>query len=131
MTALCAMNCSSWACQKSIANLLFARTVTKKEALQQKFSTESLRLTKMESVEWRVDYLLSSSCAHELNKPSVQLKFNVRDPPPARCPDHDDTQEAQHSQGKERSVAFEATPDKLRVLIHELQAARQLMDSVE
>lgn len=71
---------------------------------------------KLTSVEWRVDYILSSSSIQDLNAPSVQLKLNI----------------AKNINGEKsvEPVAFELNADKFRVLLHELKAARGLMEGL-
>jgi len=84
-----------------------------KDKLRDHFRHNTLRLNRLESVEWRVDFIVASSDLQELNAPSVQLKVNV----------------ASAEQGKE-THSFGVDQDKLRVLLHELKAARSLMDGL-
>eukprot|EP01116_Phalansterium_solitarium_P014410 TRINITY_DN32062_c0_g1_i1.p1 TRINITY_DN32062_c0_g1~~TRINITY_DN32062_c0_g1_i1.p1 ORF type:complete len:201 (-),score=51.63 TRINITY_DN32062_c0_g1_i1:47-649(-) len=84
-----------------------------RDKMRDKFLQTSLQLTQLESVDWRVDYLLSSSVLEEVNSPSVQLRINTK--PTATAPS--------------QSYAFNVDPDKLRVLIEELKAARDIMDA--
>ena len=37
-------------------------------------------VSRLESVDWRVDYVLSSSELKEVNEPSVQLRLHVKNP---------------------------------------------------
>ncbi|NWX18537.1 COMD4 protein, partial [Aegotheles bennettii] len=51
----------------------------KQSCLQDRLRACSLRLCRLGSVGWRVDYTLSSSELREVNEPLVHLNFNVRD----------------------------------------------------
>jgi len=99
----------------------------KREVLRDTFRSQTLSLAKLERADWRVDYVMSSSHAHTLNQPAVQLCLAVRDPAPHRnLMEHlDDPADSR------RTVSFELSPEKLRVLTHELQSARAILDAVE
>ncbi len=60
-----------------------------------------LAVDRLASLEWRVDYLLSSSALQELNAPSVQLKLNIN---PA-------------DGGAIKSHSFDVSSAKFRVLL--------------
>ena len=47
----------------------------KKDALRIQFSQTSLRLPRVEKMDWRVDYVVSSSKMSDVESPSVSLKF--------------------------------------------------------
>uniref|UniRef100_A0A8C4NIC7 COMM domain containing 4 n=1 Tax=Eptatretus burgeri TaxID=7764 RepID=A0A8C4NIC7_EPTBU len=51
----------------------------KQGELQEKLKAQSMRLSRLAGMAWRVDYILSSSVLLEVNEPSVQLKLNVQD----------------------------------------------------
>ena len=55
----------------------------------------------LRSLDWRVDYILSSSQVSELQEPSVQLQMKVK---PA-------------DSSTEQNVAFTVSSDKFRVLL--------------
>mmetsp|Transcript_2968 Transcript_2968/g.3987 ORF Transcript_2968/g.3987 Transcript_2968/m.3987 type:complete len:84 (-) Transcript_2968:76-327(-) len=76
------------------------------------FRKESLKLPQLKNCEWRVDYLISSSDVKTLRKPSVRLNLHLG----SSGGDQDNEE-----------MAFEVTPEKLRVLINELKIARDLM----
>jgi COMM domain len=61
---------------------------------------------KFDSMEWRVDYSISSSECADLQRPSIRMKVNL-------------------SNGD--SQAFEVDLDKFRTLYADLQAAKALM----
>ncbi|XP_059496080.1 COMM domain-containing protein 4 [Stegostoma tigrinum] len=86
----------------------------KQTALQDRLKDSSLRLNKLDSVSWRVDYMLSSSELKEVNEPIVHLKFNVRNV---------DT-------GAVEPTVISVTANKFRVLLTELKQAQVLMNSL-
>ena len=51
----------------------------KKEALRTQFAKTSLRLPRVEKMDWRVDYVVSSSKMADVESPSVSLKFATDD----------------------------------------------------
>ena len=78
--------------------------------VKQTFIDQRLSLPRLNSVDWQVDYVLSSDALLRLNEPTVQVKVAL-------------------STGKEH--AFEMSVDKLRVLIGELKTARDLMVNLD
>jgi hypothetical protein len=62
----------------------------------------TFKVPRLQSVDWRIDYLLSSSSLQELNTPSIQLKFNISDP----------------NDKEANVVAFDLTAEKFRVLLN-------------
>lgn len=80
-----------------------------REALKQK----SLRLSKFKSVDWRVDYLLSSSVKEEVQAPEIQLKITKS-----------------LADGKDESVSFTASYKKFRILLTELKAAQKHVEDI-
>ncbi|XP_059168423.1 COMM domain-containing protein 4-like [Physella acuta] len=83
--------------------------------LQEHFRQTSLRVSNLDSVQWRVDYVLSSSELQQVNEPSVQLKLGV----------------TQGDSANPEPVAFTLTADKFRVLLHELKQAQTIMENLE
>uniref|UniRef100_A0A673NJ67 COMM domain-containing protein 4-like n=1 Tax=Sinocyclocheilus rhinocerous TaxID=307959 RepID=A0A673NJ67_9TELE len=73
----------------------------KHSALQEKLRGSSLRLGRLEAVNWRVDYTLSSSELKQVNEPTVQLRLQAQDP------ETDSTQ----------TTVVSITADKFRVLL--------------
>ena len=71
-------------------------------------------VNRLDSCEWRVDFVLASSSLQDLNVPSVQLNFNV----------------APSDGGAIQSHAFAVDADKVRVFLTELKAARNLMENL-
>jgi len=87
------------------------------EKLREKFSQQTLKLTRLDSVDWRVDYILASNFLQDVNAPTVQIKLNTK---PSE----------QDQSTKETEYSFEITPDKLRVLLYELKSAQEYMENV-
>ncbi|XP_077869768.1 COMM domain-containing protein 4-like, partial [Saccoglossus kowalevskii] len=69
----------------------------------------------IESIEWRVDYILSSSELSEVNEPSVQIRLKIKNP---------DTSNIATS-------SFTMTSDKFRVFLNELKQAYKLMEGLQ
>ncbi|XP_053383575.1 COMM domain-containing protein 4-like isoform X1 [Mercenaria mercenaria] len=82
--------------------------------LQEQFRKDSLKLSQLEGVEWRVDYIISSSLLKDINEPCVQLKMNVK---PAEG-------------GEVEPVSFTASSDKFRVFLNELKQASSVMENL-
>ncbi|NXE16493.1 COMD4 protein, partial [Lophotis ruficrista] len=73
----------------------------KQGSLQESLRACSLRLSRLGSVRWRVDYTLSSSELREVNQPLVHLTFDVRD----------------GERGRTAAVPVALSADKFRVLL--------------
>ncbi|XP_058622785.1 COMM domain-containing protein 4 isoform X1 [Onychostoma macrolepis] len=84
-------------------------------ALQEKLRESSLRLGRLEAVNWRVDYTLSSSELKQVNEPTVQLRLQAQDP------ETDSTQ----------TTTVSITADKFRVLLTELKQAQTMMNALQ
>lgn len=85
------------------------------EKLQEEFRRQSLRLSRLESIDWRVDYVLGSSELKDVEEPFVQLRLRVRNP------DNDSIE----------SLSFSLTQEKLKVFLAEMKQANNVMDSVK
>ncbi|CAN9499338.1 unnamed protein product [Ophioblennius macclurei] len=85
----------------------------KHSALQDKLRETSLRLNRLESVSWRVDYTLSSSELSEVNKPEIHLKLQTK-----RTDSTTDT------------TVVTVSADKFRVLLTELKQAQAMMNAL-
>ena len=79
-------------------------------------SSSNPEVDKLQSVGWRVDYILASSSLQDLNAPSVQLKLDI--------------QKSSDGESKDESVSFELNADKFRVFLNELKTARTLMEGI-
>jgi len=84
------------------------------DKLRTEFLKQTLRLSRLESVDWRVDYILGSSHLKEICKPSVQLRLKVFNP---------DT-------NKLEALAFTLTSDKFRIFLDELKQAYEIMEGL-
>uniref|UniRef100_A0A3Q3B7P5 COMM domain containing 4 n=1 Tax=Kryptolebias marmoratus TaxID=37003 RepID=A0A3Q3B7P5_KRYMA len=73
----------------------------KHSALQDKLRETSLRLGRLNSVSWRVDYTLSSSDLREVNEPLIQLKLQTQGAEP----------------GSSETTVVSVSADKFRVLL--------------
>ncbi|XP_004069675.1 COMM domain-containing protein 4 [Oryzias latipes] len=87
----------------------------KHSALQDKLRETSLRLGRLDSVSWRVDYTLSSSELSEVNEPLIHLKL----------------QKQGAESGCSETAAFSISADKFRVLLSELKQAQALMNTLQ
>jgi len=85
-----------------------------KEKLRAKFSELVLTLPRLESVDWRLDYILSSSYVTDVNQSAVQLNFHVSTP-----------------KGPETPHFFDVSEEKFKILLGELRTARLLMATTE
>ncbi|CAC5390585.1 COMMD4 [Mytilus coruscus] len=72
------------------------------------------KMSQLDSVEWRVDYILSSSHLKSIDEPCVQLRLKVRDP----------------NTDNVKPVTFTVTSDKFRILLNELKQADSLMENL-
>ncbi|XP_066491811.1 COMM domain-containing protein 4 [Tiliqua scincoides] len=87
----------------------------KQSSLQDSLRGCSLRLNRLDSTSWRVDYTLSSSELQQVNEPVVHLKLNVKDV----------------DKGVVEPVAMTLSADKFRVLLAELKQAQAIMKTLE
>ena len=94
----------------------------KKDAVREHLRNCTFRLTRLRAVDWRLDYVLSSSSYRDLAVPSGELKLELVDFL-AATGDRNATPEHR------RAVCFTLSDDKLRALDHELRAASALMES--
>jgi len=88
-----------------------------KQALRSKLQAQVLKLDKMDSIDWRVDYILATTALVSVNTPSVQLCLNVR----RNSADIPSLQ--QH--------VFEVDSEKFKALITELQSAYAVMGAMQ
>jgi len=110
-----------------------------KDLLRTRFAEQSYRVSKLVSAEWRVDQVVASSsvalggeAAKEVSGsdegpktgPLVHLKLTI-DTKPQQSPE----EAAIKGSSGIQELAFEVHPDKLDVLISDLEAARALMSA--
>ncbi|KAM8804640.1 COMM domain-containing protein 4 [Eudromia elegans] len=86
----------------------------KQSALQDNLRACSLRLSRLDSVSWRVDYTLSSSELQDVSEPLVHLRLAVR----------------RGDGGGMDTVPVAVSADKFRVLLAELKQAQALMKTL-
>ena len=87
-----------------------------KEQLRERFARTSLRFNRVEKLDWRVDYVVSSSKLKGVEAPSMTLKLK--------------TAESGAEAGAGATHSFECSADKFAVLYAELKEARRIMDTV-
>ncbi|KAG1678120.1 COMM domain-containing protein 4 [Nymphon striatum] len=85
--------------------------------LQNHLKEESLRLSHIDQVKWRVDYILSSNHLKEINEPMVTVCLKKKEKSCSK-----DENISEH--------ALSMTSENLRVLLHELKEAARMMDSL-
>eukprot|EP01112_Ceratiomyxa_fruticulosa_P005320 TRINITY_DN1593_c0_g1_i2.p1 TRINITY_DN1593_c0_g1~~TRINITY_DN1593_c0_g1_i2.p1 ORF type:complete len:200 (-),score=26.00 TRINITY_DN1593_c0_g1_i2:70-669(-) len=83
-----------------------------RDNLRKALQDQILHLPQLSSVDWRVDFILSSSDLRAVNTPSVQICLNVKGP-----------------NGKITPQPFEIDAEKFRVLYYELKDAQSSMES--
>jgi len=81
-----------------------------KQALRSKLQSTVLTLPRVAVVDWRVDYILSSSDLINVNHPAIRLHIRTHG-------------------GKEAHI-FEVNSEKFKALLTELQAAHGIMESL-
>eukprot|EP00057_Strongylocentrotus_purpuratus_P001657 XP_001200580.2 PREDICTED: COMM domain-containing protein 4 [Strongylocentrotus purpuratus] len=86
----------------------------KREKMQESFRSRSLRLSKFDSVDWRVDYILGSSEIETIKEPNLQLRLKLQDT---------DTDAI-------NVTSFSISSEKFRTLLSELQQTLTLMDGL-
>lgn len=86
----------------------------KRDDVRQKFKEQSFRVCKLDGVDWRVDYVVSSSSLQEVNEPNVQLQLRIANP---------DTESVQ-------TTAFTVSADKFRVLLSDLKEIQRQVESL-
>eukprot|EP00009_Paramoeba_aestuarina_P006805 CAMPEP_0201519040 /NCGR_PEP_ID=MMETSP0161_2-20130828/9699_1 /ASSEMBLY_ACC=CAM_ASM_000251 /TAXON_ID=180227 /ORGANISM="Neoparamoeba aestuarina, Strain SoJaBio B1-5/56/2" /LENGTH=209 /DNA_ID=CAMNT_0047916961 /DNA_START=42 /DNA_END=668 /DNA_ORIENTATION=- len=88
-----------------------------KDKLRDAFMERSLRFDSLKDVQWRVEYIMSSSLLADVGQPSCSLLIKK-----------ESIVECQGGERKreEKDVCFEVSDEKLRVLLHELETAQGL-----
>eukprot|EP01132_Coremiostelium_polycephalum_P005832 gene5832-7258_t len=83
-----------------------------KDKLRSIFYNNTLKLPRLDSLDWRVDFLLNSNTVQEVNTPNIQLNFKIKN----------------SSTGEITSHPFEISSKKFNVLYYELKGAQALME---
>eukprot|EP01091_Cochliopodium_minus_P005404 TRINITY_DN1533_c0_g1_i1.p1 TRINITY_DN1533_c0_g1~~TRINITY_DN1533_c0_g1_i1.p1 ORF type:complete len:219 (+),score=38.62 TRINITY_DN1533_c0_g1_i1:1-657(+) len=102
-----------------------------KDKLAPKFESEVLSFPRLKNVEWRVDYILCSNQLRSIEKPEAQIKIVTT----KRLYDT----KSQEKEKKKNNVnednlntyVFTLSHDKVRILLHELKEARDLMNQTQ
>jgi COMM domain containing 4 len=98
----------------------------KKDALRTQFQSKMFRMSSLDKVDWRLDYVISSSNFQDISCPSVELRIEYTDHSEPVALDLRQTKPSAR-----KVAAFTISDDKLRALDHELRAASALMESLE
>ena len=99
-----------------------------KDGLRDMFAAESYRTSRLLSAEWRVDQVIASSNTSSKIGPLVHVKLQLDTQP------HNGPLERQPEQSdgvRVHDEAFEMSPEKLDILIHELNTARGCIKQVQ
>mmetsp|Transcript_8516 Transcript_8516/g.14131 ORF Transcript_8516/g.14131 Transcript_8516/m.14131 type:complete len:181 (+) Transcript_8516:373-915(+) len=126
-----------------------------KEHLRNQFAEDSYRVSKLAGVDWRVDHILASSAALEESMEGRGNENEIEDVSAPNSLIHVKLQVSQQvsvangeyatnvgedatASGSEasnvnmiRNIAFEMSPEKLDVLIHELSTAQDIMQGLD
>jgi hypothetical protein len=84
--------------------------------LRAHFKQQTLKLNRVTNLEWRIDFILSSSNLKELNQPQILLNLHVKP-----------VSSTKERKIENKAYAFGIDQDKFRVFLHELKTARALM----
>jgi hypothetical protein len=106
-----------------------------KDMLRNKFADDSYRVSKLLNVDWRMDHIIASSKPTLDDErvvqlgPLVHLNLTVDAKPHLE----DNTMAPSLAKDAERfkNIAFEISPQKLDVLIHELSHAQSLLQNMD
>ena len=93
---------------KELATALCKVYSDKKEQLQLALKAKSMRIAKLKSVDWRVDYVLGSSFLDKENGVEIKLKVT------------------QECESKEEQISFTASEGKFQMLASELRDVYKL-----
>lgn len=97
---------------KELATALCKVYSDKKEQLQHTLKVKSMRIAKLKSVDWRVDYVLGSSFLDKENGVEIKLKVT------------------QECDCKEEQVSFTASEGKFQMLTSELRDVYKMMENL-
>ena len=92
------------------------------EKIRAQFKNHTLRFARVEKVEWRLDYVLSSKALKNFDTPTVQMNWIVQKPTAYKGIGKGEKVFSEHS--------FEISSKKLRVLLNELKNARETMNTI-
>ncbi len=98
---------------KEHANAVCKTYEDKVELMRQVFKKQSMRMSKLKSLDWRVDYTLSSSLIQDVNEPEVQLKF---------------VKVSGSDESEEHEFAFTVSGDQFRTILADLKQAYKFIN---
>ncbi len=87
----------------------------KMQQMKEVFKNQSMRFSRLKSIDWRVDYAISSSLIDDVHEPEVQLKFAKTDGSDAL---------------KEEQFSFTVSGDQFRTLLADLKQAYKYISDV-
>ena len=103
----------------------------KKEEMRTKFALDSYSVTKILKTDWRIDSIVASSNSNDTSTSSAHLKFTVDTRPQDGAVTQDENSNLVVDGYRIKELAFELTPEKLDVLVHELSRAYSIVDGLE
>ena len=86
----------------------------KKELLQSALKAKSMRVSKLVSVDWRVDYVLGSSFVSDEGNARSEIHLRI----------------TKSTDSKEEKIAFTASEEKFQTLTHELRDVYKMMENL-
>jgi len=125
---------------KDVSTAIFRSFKVAKDKLRKHLEAQTLHLPKIQNVEWRVDYVLSSSAITEINAPSIRMHWTLSNDKftatanaaaSASSPTAATAAPATAAAVPSATATFDVTADKFRVFLSELKQARKLMDAVD
>lgn len=102
-----------------------------KDMLRSKFAEDSYRVSKLVSADWRMDHIIATSQPTEGERvvqtgALVHLNIHVD-----VKPEQGDSGVENSSADRYKDIAFEISPQKLDVLIHELTQVQTLLQNMD
>jgi len=85
-----------------------------KDKMRETLKKQILHLPRFQSLDYRVDFIVSSDKLQDASAPGISLQFHSRD-----------------QDGTSRSHAFEISEDKFKLLLSDLKQARAILETVE
>ena len=99
---------------KELATSLCKVYSDKKELLQNALKAKSMRVSKLVSVDWRVDYILGSSFIDNMDDTRSEVHLRI----------------TKSTDSQEQKIAFTASEEKFQTLTHELRDVYKMMESL-
>jgi hypothetical protein len=106
-----------------------------KDMLRNKFADDSYRVSKLLNVDWRMDHIIASSKPTLDDERVVQLgplvHLNLTVDAKPHLEDNTVVPSLAKNAERFKNIAFEISPQKLDVLIHELSHAQSLLQNMD